>query len=70
MWRRILSQEKKSLGGLNPRGILVREENFVGKPTRRKKFGGKMGPSPDSSLMATRVVKFSSGGYKIRQIFA
>ena len=37
---------KKSLGGLNPRGILVREENFVGKPTRRKKFGGKMGPSP------------------------
>ena len=45
MCRRIISQEKKSLGGLNPRGILVREENFGGKPTGRKKFGGKMGPS-------------------------
>ena len=45
MWRRILSPEKKNLGGLNPRGIIVREENFGGKPTGRKKFGGKMGPS-------------------------
>ena len=51
MCRRIISQEKKSLGGLNPRGILVREENFGGKPTGRKKFGGKMGPSPSSIII-------------------
>ena len=50
MCRRIISQEKKSLGGLNPRGILVREENFGGKPTGRKKFGGKMGPSRNFKL--------------------
>ena len=60
MCRRIISQEKKSLGGLNPRGILVREENFGGKPTGRKKFGGKMGPSHFSNLLDFTEEEFSA----------
>ena len=40
-----LGQENKRLGGFNPRGIYVSEEKLGGKTTRRKKFGGKMGPS-------------------------
>ena len=68
MCRRIISQEKKSLGGLNPRGILVREENFGGKPTGRKKFGGKMGPSHLFDELAT-TVQYYGTGIKIYKVF-
>ena len=69
MWRRILSQEKKSLGGLNPRGIIVREENFGGKPTGRKKFGGKMGPSPLQYLPTSHCLGLDLNGLLTRRNF-